>query len=59
MSNDNYKTIRISVDVYEKLRELKFRKNKSYISILEEAINKEYEKMNREEKGKKWLSFRI
>lgn len=53
MSNDNYKTIRISVDVYEKLRELKFRKNKSYISILEDAINKEYEKMNREEKGKK------
>lgn len=52
MANDNYKTLRIDLESYEKLREIKFKQNLSYIDILKNCINKEYQNM-KEKEGKK------
>ena len=45
MPNDSYQTVRISKEAYEQLRELKFKKNKSFITIINELIDKEYKSM--------------
>lgn len=49
MNNDKYKTVRISKDSFEKLREIKFRTNQSYIDILKICINQAYENMKKGE----------
>lgn len=49
MSNEDYKTIRITNESYEKLRELKFKENKAYVEILKECIDERYEDMKKGE----------
>lgn len=49
MSNKDYRTIRVTNDSYEKLRELKFKKNMSFIDILKECIDESYTKLKEEE----------
>lgn len=51
MANKDYKTIRVANDTYDKLRELKFKKNKSFVDILKECIDKEYIQLKEEEKS--------
>ncbi|MCG7340163.1 hypothetical protein MHZ36_12775 [Staphylococcus sp. ACRSN] len=48
MPNENYQTVRISKEAYEQLREIKFKKNMSYINILNELIEKEYQNLKEE-----------
>ena len=52
MTNNEYKTIRIAKDSFEKLREIKFKTNQSYIDILKECIDKVYDNMKKEENEK-------
>lgn len=49
MSNKDYRTIRVTNDSYEKLRELKFKKNMSFVDILKECIDESYTKLKEEE----------
>lgn len=53
MANKDYKTIRVANDTYDKLRELKFKRNKSYVDILKACIDKEYMKLKEEENNNK------
>ena len=53
MANKDYKTIRVANDTYDKLRELKYKKNKSYIDILKACVDKEYMKMKEDETNNK------
>ena len=48
MPNENYQTVRISKEAYEQLSEIKFKKNMSYINILNELIEKEYQNLKEE-----------
>ncbi len=50
MSNKDYKTIRIANESYDKLRELKFKRNMSFVDILKESIDKTYEELMEKEK---------
>ncbi|MDW3953427.1 hypothetical protein QI339_12450 [Staphylococcus saprophyticus] len=50
MSNKDYKTIRIANESYDKLRELKFKRNMSFVDILKESINETYEELMEKEK---------
>jgi len=52
MSNKDYRTIRVTNDSYEKLRELKFKKNMSFVDILKECIDEAYMNLKEEEKDK-------
>lgn len=50
MSNKDYKTIRIANESYDKLRELKFKRNMSFVDILKESIDETYEELMEKEK---------
>lgn len=51
MANKDYRTIRVANDSYEKLRELKFKKNMSFVDILKECIDEAYIKLKAEEEN--------
>ena len=52
MTNNEYKTVRIAKDSFEKLREIKFRTNQSYIDLLKTYIDQAYEEMTKERNKK-------
>lgn len=52
MPNDNYQTIRISKESYEKLREIKFKQGKSYVEIINTLVEAAYESLKDDEVDK-------
>lgn len=52
MPNDNYQTIRISKEAYEKLREIKFKHGKSYVEIINTLVEAAYESLKDDEGDK-------
>lgn len=50
--NDNYQTIRISKEAYEKLREIKFKHGKSYVEIINTLVEAAYESLKDDEGDK-------
>lgn len=49
LPNESYQTVRISKDAYEKLREIKFKTNMSYIDIINHLIEEKYESLKEED----------
>lgn len=50
MSNENYKTVRIYNETYEKLREIKYISKENFVDILQRSIDKTHKEIIKEEK---------
>lgn len=52
MSNENYKTVRVYNETYEKLREIKYIENESFVEILKNSIDDTHKTITQEAKRK-------
>lgn len=52
MTNENYKTVRVYNETYEKLREIKYIENESFVEILKNSIDDTHKTITQEAKRK-------